>query len=71
MNSEGSDHLSLESNEDFKHHAGLDDTEPVLYSDTIVKINKYASHQKRVIVITVGHLLNFKRKVKGSSKLTL
>ena len=55
------DHLKFASDKDIISVIGYD---KVLYSDKIMKINRYGFSQERNIVITENAIFNFKKKGK-------
>ena len=54
------DKCNLEENEEYIKVS--EDNETLLFSDKIIKINKYSFSQKRIMAITNQKLYNFKYK---------
>lgn len=48
----------------------MNENEPIFFSDSLIKINKFSIWQKRVFVVTNLHILNLQQK-KGVNKFGL
>lgn len=60
---EDSDYLGFAGD---KAIAKIINGEKILFSDKIIKINRYNMHQERIIVITDKAIYNIKKKCKSS-----
>lgn len=56
------DHLNFNNDKEILNVIGFDN---LLFSDKIIKVNRYGFNQERNIIITENAILNFKKKVRN------
>lgn len=62
------DHLNFNNDKEILNVIGFDN---LLFSDKIIKVNRYGFNQERNIIITENAILNFKKKGKRFKFLIL